>query len=93
MIRLPFCFVNYLYRDSFMANEINLQTLKDWFTFIVAVVATVAGVIFWVQSINDPKFEKIEKDIQVLRSDIKQIRDNNNEILRIVGRLEGKLEN
>ncbi|MAL13211.1 MAG: hypothetical protein CL554_07250 [Algoriphagus sp.] len=76
-----------------MANEINLQTLKDWFTFIVAVVATVAGVIFWVQSINDPKFEKIEKDIQVLRSDIKQIRDNNNEILRIVGRLEGKLEN
>jgi len=76
-----------------MANEINLQTLKDWFTFIVAVVATVAGVIFWVQSINDPKFEKIEKDIQVLRNDIKQIRDNNNEILRIVGRLEGKLEN
>ena len=93
MIRLPFCFVNYLYRDSFIANEINLQTLKDWFTFIVAVVATVAGVIFWVQSINDPKFEKIEKDIQVLRNDIKQIRDNNNEILRIVGRLEGKLEN
>tara|TARA_A100001515_G_scaffold26453_1_gene20303 strand:- start:1035 stop:1265 length:231 start_codon:yes stop_codon:yes gene_type:complete len=76
-----------------MTNEVNLQTLKDWFTFVVAVVATVAGVIFWVQSINDPKFEKIEKDIQTLRSDIKQIRDNNNEILRIVGRLEGKLEN
>ena len=76
-----------------MTNEVNLQTLKDWFTFVVAVAATVAGVIFWVQSINDPKFEKIEKDIQTLRSDIKQIRDNNNEILRIVGRLEGKLEN
>ena len=43
-----------------MTNEVNLQTLKDWFTFVVAVVATVAGVIFWVQSINDPKFEKIE---------------------------------
>ena len=76
-----------------MTQNINLQTLKDWFTLIIATVATVAGVIFWVQSINNPKFEKIEKEIQVLREDISQIRINNNEILRIVGRLEGRLEN
>ncbi len=75
-----------------MSQNLNLQVLKDWFTLIMAIVATIAGVIFWVQSINDPKFEEIEKEIQLLRDDIVQIRVNNNEILRIVGKLEGKLE-
>ena len=75
-----------------MSNNIDLQGIKEWFTFAVAVIATIGGVIFWVQTINDPKFEEIEKEIQILRNDFSQIRDNNNEILRIVGRLEGKLE-
>ena len=44
------------------------------------------------QTTNDPKFSKIESDIQTLQSEIKNIRDNNNEILRVVGRLEGKLD-
>jgi hypothetical protein len=76
-----------------MSESTNIGNLKDWFTFIVAVVVCVAGVIFWVQSSNNPRFEKIEKDISVLREDIKNIRDDNSEILRIVGRLEGKLDN
>ncbi len=76
-----------------MSSNIDIQTLKDWMTFFVAVIVAVAGVIFWVQSINDPKFEEIENKIQLLRSDIVQIRENNGEILRIVGRLEGKIEN
>ena len=70
----------------------DIQAIKDWFALIVGIIATIAGVIFWVQSINNPKFEKIEKEIQTLRDDITQIRVDNNEILRIVGRLEGKLE-
>ena len=45
------------------------------------------NIYFW----ND-NYEKIEKEIQTLRNDITQIRTDNNEILRIVGRLEGKLE-
>ena len=73
-------------------NTQNLQMIRDWFTLVVSIVVTIAGVIFWVQSINDPKFEKIEKEMQILRGDISQIRIDNNEILRIVGRLEGKLE-
>ncbi len=76
-----------------MTQNINLQNIRELFTMVVAFVATIAGVIFWVQSINDPKFEELEKEIQVLRQDITQIRVNNNEILRIVGRLEGRLEN
>ena len=78
---------------SNQSTNLNLQTLKDWFTFVVAVVATVAGVIFWVQSINDPKFDRLEQEIQTLKNDITDIRNNNNEILRTVGRIEGKLSN
>jgi len=70
----------------------NIDTIKDWFTFIIAVIVCVSGVIFWVQTSNDPKFAKIESDIQVLRGEIKNIRDDNNEILRVIGRLEGKLD-
>ena len=88
----PLFAIKTTYRGIVMANQIDLQTIKDWFTLMVAIIATIAGVIFWVQSINDPKFEKIEKEIQTLRDDITQIRTDNNEILRIVGRLEGKLE-
>jgi len=76
-----------------VASNININTIKDWLTFIIAVVIAIAAVIFWVQNINDPKFEEIEKEIQFLRNDITQIRDDNHEILRIVGRLEGKMEN
>jgi len=75
-----------------MPSNIDIQTLKDWATFIIAVIVGVAGVIFWIQSINDPKFKEIENKIQLLRNDIVQIRDNNSKILRIVGRLEGKME-
>ena len=70
----------------------SIDTIKDWFTFSIAVIVCVSGVIFWVQTSNDPKFLKIESDIQILRSEIKNIRDDNNEILRVVGRLEGKLD-
>ena len=76
-----------------MSGSTSIENLKDWFTFIIAVVTCVAGVIFWVQSSNNPRFEKIEKDISILREDIKNIRDDNSEILRIVGKLEGKLDN
>ena len=76
-----------------MSQTDNIEKIIDWFVFVVAVVTCVAGVIFWVQSSNNPRFEKLEKEINILRQDIKNIRDNNSEILRIVGRLEGKLEN
>ena len=73
-------------------SNTNIDTIKDWFTFIIAVIVCVSGVIFWVQTSNDPKFAKIESDIRILRSEIKNIRDDNNEILRVIGRLEGKLD-
>tara|TARA_R100000008_G_C3541775_1_gene145186 strand:- start:661 stop:891 length:231 start_codon:yes stop_codon:yes gene_type:complete len=76
-----------------MTERLNINNIKDWIVFSMSIIATVAGVIFWVSTIHDPKFEEVEKEFQLLRSEITQIRLNNNEILRIVGRLEGKLEN
>ena len=75
-----------------MSEETTIQKIKDWFTFIVAVVACVAGVIFWIQQVNDGKFAQIERDIANLQADIDKIETNNNKILRIVGRLEGKID-
>ena len=76
-----------------MNEPIEIGNFKDWLTLLGAGIACIAGVIFWVQSSSDPRFEKIEKEITILRQDVKNIRTNNSEILRIVGRLEGKLEN
>ena len=73
--------------------NLNIKVLKEWFTLVVAIIATIAGVIFWVQSINDPKFQRLDQEIQSVKSDISEIRNNNNEILRTVGRIEGKLSN
>jgi len=69
-----------------------LDQIKDWFIFIVAVVTVVAGIIFWVQTSNDKKVERIEKDIIELKTDIKQIQEDNREIIRIMGRLEGLID-
>ena len=80
-------------KERKMSEPTEIASIKDWLTFLVAVIACVSGIIFWVQSSNDPRFEKIEKEITILREDIKSIRTNNSEILRIVGKLEGKLEN
>ena len=76
-----------------MSKPANINNLKEWLTFFAGIIACVAGIIFWVQSSNNPRFEHIESEISILRQDIKNIRVNNSEILRIVGRLEGKLEN
>ena len=76
-----------------MSKNVNIETMKEWLTFIIAVVACIAGIIFWVQTINDPKFEELDDQITILREEIYKIREDNSKILLIVGRLEGKLEN
>ena len=69
-----------------------LEAVKDWGTVVVAVITCIAAVIFWVQSSSDAKFEKVESEIKSLQTDIDNIQENNNKILRIIGRLEGKLD-
>tara|TARA_R100000353_G_scaffold26856_1_gene22671 strand:- start:532 stop:768 length:237 start_codon:yes stop_codon:yes gene_type:complete len=69
-----------------------IRNIKDWFTFAVAVVATVSGIIFWIQRADNDKFERIESKIEAVEADVDKIREDNVEIIRLIGKLEGKLE-
>ena len=72
-------------------NSISIQSLKEWVTLIISVVACIAGVIFWVQSASDAKFDRIQTQIESLKKDMDQIERDNDKILRVIGRLEGRL--
>tara|TARA_R110002020_G_scaffold243800_1_gene457401 strand:- start:635 stop:871 length:237 start_codon:yes stop_codon:yes gene_type:complete len=74
-------------------NPSTLEKVKDWITLSVAVVTCIVGIVFWVQSASNSKFERVEQQITELKAEINQIRQDNNRILRVVGRLEGRLSN
>ena len=74
-------------------QPVSLKSLKDAILFVIAIITCIAGVIFWVQTASDEKIERIEKDITTIQSDVKELQRNTNEILRVVGRLEGKIGN
>jgi len=80
-----------------MAEEegsmLSLKDLKDYILLSMAIISAIAGIIFWVQSSNDEKISRLDRDIEVIQVDINKIKDNNTEILRVIGRLEGKLDN
>ena len=69
-----------------------LSQAKEYFTFVVAVVMCVAGTIFWVQNVSESKVEQLKEDIAEIKLDIKEIQENNREIIRIMGRLEGLID-
>jgi hypothetical protein len=72
--------------------SVDINKIKDWFTFAVAVVTCIAGTIFWVQHSSDDRIARVETDISQLKQDIKEIEKDSREILRIVGRLEGLID-
>lgn len=69
-----------------------ISTAKDWLTFIIAVVAAISGIIFWVQSVGKVDYQRIEKDVAEIKVEMKEIQQQNGEILRLIGQLEGKVE-
>jgi len=72
---------------------LNIGVIRDYLLLGVAIVTAIAGIIFWVQNVDDDRIQRLEHDIEMIQTDINKIKDNNNEILRIIGRLEGKLDN
>ena len=74
-------------------QPVSLKSVKDAILFVIAIITCIAGIIFWVQTGSDEKIERIEKDITAIQSDVKDLQQNTNEILRLVGRLEGKIGN
>ena len=69
-----------------------ISAAKDWLTFIIAVVAAISGIIFWVQSVGKVDYQRIEKDVAEIKVEMKEIQQQNGEILRLIGQLEGKVE-
>ena len=69
----------------------NLNQFKGWFTFAVSVVVAIAGIIFWVQSVDDDRINRIETEVKELKSDMKEITKQNSKILRLIGRIEGSM--
>lgn len=69
-----------------------ISAAKDWMTFIIAVVAAISGIIFWVQSVGKVEYQRIEKDVAEIKVEMKEIQQQNGEILRLIGQLEGKVE-
>ena len=73
-----------------MSNSFN--QVKEWFTFGVAVIAAIASFIFWVQSADDQRINRVESEIKELKSDMKEITKQNSEILRLIGRIQGSMK-
>jgi len=75
-----------------MSNNNSLTQAKDWVTFAIAIVAAIASIIFWVQSADDSRINRIEGEIKELKQDMKEITKQNSEILRLIGRIEGSMD-
>jgi len=75
------------------SSSVTISMIRDYILLGVAIVTAVAGLIFWIQNVGDDRIERVEHEIELIRSDVNKIKDNNTEILRIIGRLEGKLDN
>ena len=74
-------------------NNLSISALREYILLVVAIVTAIAGIIFWVQNVDDDKIERLEHDIEMIQVDINKIKENNTEILRVIGRLEGKMDN
>ena len=74
-----------------MSRTTSLSQVKDWVTFAIAIVATIASIIFWVQGADNDRIEHIEGEVKELKHDMKEITKQNSEILRLIGRIEGAM--
>ena len=54
-------------------------------------MAAIASIIFWVQSADNDRIERIEGEVKELKHDMKEITKQNSEILRLIGRIEGAM--
>ena len=66
-----------------MSNTTNPSQIKDWLTFAMALIAGIASIIFWVQNADKDKIQRIEAEVS----------EQNSEILRLIGRIEGAMDN
>ena len=73
------------------------KIFKVWISTTLSLIGVVVASIFWIQNHGESKYYskisgmKIEDEISELKNDIEIIREQNNEIIRSLGIIEGKL--
>jgi hypothetical protein len=79
--------------------ETSILSLKPYAVLFMALTSAIISSIFWVQNYGDDHYypiqsgEHIEEDHRELKADIEKIRDQNIEIILMLGHIEGSLSN
>ena len=72
--------------------------MRMWLPMLIAVISVLLNGVFWVQNTNDEQYyaklsgENLESKVRDLKDDMKIIRDQNDEISVMLGRIEGRLD-
>lgn len=79
--------------------ENDLMRFKPLFVFFISGLSIVVSSIFWVQNYSENHFYSItsgahlEAEINDLNEELKYVRKQNEEMILMLGRIEGMLEN
>lgn len=79
-------------------ETLTINQLKTWLTIILTSSSIIIGSLLWlINYIDDTCFpiesgENLSQEVDILAIDIKQVRKQNEEMILLLGRLEGKLE-
>ena len=74
------------------------SSFKQWVGITLSLIGAVIASIFWIQSYGGAHYyseiagENLEAELQEVKADIRLIRDQNNDIILMLGRIEGRLE-
>ena len=77
----------------------NISTLKSYAVLFMTITSAIISSIFWVQSYGESHYysissgEHIEEEHHEIKADIEKIRDQNIEMILMLGRIEGALSN
>jgi|15BtaG_2_1085339.scaffolds.fasta_scaffold28303_3 hypothetical protein len=80
-------------------NKNNISTLKPYAVLFMTLTSAIVSSIFWVQNYGEDHYyplssgEHIEEEHREIKADIEKIRDQNIEMILMLGRIEGALSN
>lgn len=80
-------------------NKNNISTLKPYAVLFMTLISAIVSSIFWVQSYGEDHYypldsgKHIEEEQREIKDDIEKIRDQNIEMLLMLGRIEGAISN
>lgn len=69
-----------------------VRSILEWFILAGTAIGFILGAIFYIEGVSSAKYERIEEEVRIIQSDLKNIYEKNNELIHILGTLEGKVE-